>query len=556
MGTSELFKRMRGLRIIVVFLAMLLAYGGLSYSPQASTPMRTFSVGLNGATGATNNTALAYGRYVLIAPFWPSTGVDENGELNVPLLDNRFIYLIDTKKPNSDPIFKELSAWDSKREATKTVYFPTKVVFDPESGNVYVRGTRFEETDRGLVPIDVIAYVHLEVDEDGRIVFDTNVIPIDIRGVSDDHASEAPRDFALSAKGDLLVFTNGASIFSYNLAEGYLYSAEIVHPNKYSEDDSISFLDVDKATNIVSVCWNTKIVGKDKVAKVSSELSFYSLGEGGTFDLLKRAYADQLPEGTALANGSNIAIVPATEKDDSNFALFATNDGSVCTVELRDDGVTTAVKRLYGFPELAQSDPADTNPLLVNYDAARRVIGIVKPGFRVQISRPSNGRPGRISRPSNVHIASGTPVLAMARLGKKNKVASANAISDVFRDEGGLSNVVNAQNSRWLISTYSGKLFSVEVANELQSSTAELVGSVGSRVDRIAYYSDRASIVAINSFTLEDDGMRVASPGALVLARMSDLETQTGSVLQALLPTASVLGKPAPSIRRPCNVKR
>jgi len=53
------------------------------------------------------------------------------------------------------------------------------------------------------------------------------------------------------------------------------------------------------------------------------------------------------------------------------------------------------------------------------------VIGVVKPGFTVQISRPTNGRRGRISRPTNLHITSETPVLAMARLGKKNKLCLA-----------------------------------------------------------------------------------------------------------------------------------
>jgi hypothetical protein len=551
MNTGELFKRMRSMRIVIVLLALLLAYGAVSYSPRAATSLPIYSVALGGVTGAANNTVLAFGRFVLVAPFWPSKGVAENGELDLTQLDNSFIYVIDTKKPNGPPMSKELTAWDSKLSAAKTVYFPSKVVFDPQSKNVYVRGTRFEERYGEVTPIDVIAYVHLNLDDNGKPVFDGTVV-VDIQGVSTQYTGEAPLDFAFGAKGELMVFTNGASVFSYNLDHGYLYALPIVLPSKYSADDNITFLDVDPTTNIVSICESLRTVGKDNVASVSSEISFYRLREDGTFPLLKRVFADQFPSGTALSSGSNIAIV---SDGDSEFAVFATNDGSLWTVDLQDGPVPTTAKRLYTFPELASNTSAP-NPLLIQYDSEKRVIGVVKPGFTVQISRPTNGRRGRISRPTNLHITSETPVLAMARLGKKNKVVSASSFSEDFKGEGGLTNFVGGQNSQWLISTYSGNLYSVDVASDLPNSKLKLLGQVGSRVNRIDYYADRSSVVAINSFTLEDDGMRVASPGSLVVGRMSDLQSQSSAVLQALLPTASVLGRPAPSIRRPCNIRR
>jgi hypothetical protein len=193
---------------------------------------------------------------------------------------------------------------------------------------------------------------------------------------------------------------------------------------------------------------------------------------------------------------------------------------------------------------------------LIQYDSEKRVIGVVKPGFTVQISRPTNGRRGRISRPTNLHITSETPVLAMARLGKKNKVVSASSFSEEFKSEGGLSNFVSGPSAQWLISSYAGNLYSVDVDNDLPNSKLRLLGQVGSRVNRIDYYADRSNVVAINSFTLEDDGMGVASPGMLVVGRLSSVENQSSAVLQALLPAASVLGRPAPSIRRPCNIRR
>lgn len=551
MSTLGLFERMRSMRIIVVFLALLLAYGAVSYAPRAATSLPTYSIPLAGVTGTTNNTVLAFDRFVLVAPFWPSKGVAENGELDLQQLDNSFIYVIDTKKPNSTPIAKELTARDSKLGVSKTVYFPSKVVFDPQSSNVYVRGTRFEEKDGEEIAIDVIAYVHLNLDDNGKPVFDSTVVPIDIQGVTTPYTGEAPLDFAFSSNGSLMVFTNGASVFSYNLDHGYLYGVGIVPESEYNVNDSISFLDVDPATNIVTVFWNHKTVSKENLSSVSSEISFYKLGEDGTFALLKRAYSDQLPEGASVTNGSNVAIV---SDGDSQIALFATSDGSLCSIDLRDDDVSATVKRMYTFPELAQTSPDDSNPLLIQYDSARRLIGIVKPGFTVQISRPLNGRRARISRPLN--IASAAPVLAVAKLNKKGKVGSTTAFTQDFANEGGLSNLVRLQDSQWLIATYLGNLYSVDIASDLEDSTLGLVGQLGSNVSRIDYYAERSSVVAINSFTIGEDGLAVESPGALVLGRMAGWEGHQGSVLQALLPTVATLGRNAPSIRRPCNIKR
>lgn len=553
MNTRGLFARMRSIRIITLLLALLLVYGSVSYSPMAATSLPTYSVPIVGVTGTTNNTVLAFGRYVLVAPFWPSKGIAENGEIDISQLDNCSIYLIDTKKPSA-PLVKELRVWDSQLGASKNIYFPTRIVFDPQSSNVYVRGTRFEEIDGEVTAIDVIAYLRLNLDDNGKPVFDTTVVPIDIQGVTTRYTGEAPLDFGFGAKGDLMVFTNGASIFSFNLEQGYLYGVGIVPESEYSPDDSISFLDVDPATNIVTVCWNRKFVDKDNVAQLSSEISFYRLGENGTFEILKRVYPDQLPEGAALASGSNVAIV---SEPDSQFALFATNDGSLCSVDLQSGEVQATVKQLYSFPELASASVDDTNPLLIRYDVTKRVVGITKPGFTVQISRPSNGKRGRISRPSNLHINSEiSPVLTMAKFNKKNKVSSVHSFSKEFNGEGGLTNITNGDDSQWLVSTYSGLLYSVNIPADLGDSALGLVGSIGSRVDRIDYYADRSSVVAINSLALEDDGIQVASPGSIVVGRMSDLQSTSSAKLQAVLPTASALGRPQASIRRPCNIRR
>jgi len=552
MSKGGLLSKMRSMRIIVVFLALLLAYGAVTYSPQAATPTTLYSVSLGGVTGAANNTILAYGRYVMIAPFWPSTGLAENGDLDVSQLDNDSLYVIDTKKPNAPPLSRKLTSADRQN----TVYFPSKILFDPASSNVYVRGTRFEVSEGEVTAIDVIAYVHFNLDETGKPVVDSNVVTFDIPGVSTEHTSEAPLDFALSGSGNTLVFTNGASVFSFNIAEGYLKRVDIVEGDKYGADDSISFLSVDAATNVVSVCEN-RTYRRDLgniVTKTSSEISFFRLGEHGTFDLLKQTSLDQFPDGIALINGSNIAI---GSDSDSQSAFFVTNDGSLCMVDLLSEGSSATVKRVYTFPDLAQFSLTHPNPLFIQYDTANRVIGIVRPGFTVQIARPSGGRRGRIARPSGIQITSEAPVLAMARLSKKNKVTSNGSFTEEFAGEGGLSNLVSGEDSQWLIATYSGKLYSVGMADNLQNSTLQLMGPVGSNVERIDYYADRTNVVAISSFTFDEDGIRMASPGSLVVGKTSALQSlSNGAILQAFLPTASTLGRPAPSIARPGNIKR
>ena len=548
MTRTGMLKKMRSARIVVVLLALLLAYGGFIYSPQAATPIQLYSVSLGGITGVANNTVLAFDRFLLVAPFWPSAGVADNGDLDLTKLDNKFIYVVDTKKPNGPVLSKELSNWDAKQGTTRTVYFPSRVVFDSASSNVYVRGTRFDESNGEVTPIDVIAYVHLSLDDNSKPVLDTNVIPIDIKGVSSDFTSSAPLDFALSSNGNL-VFTNGASVFSYNLSQGYLYELPIVHPSTYGSDDNVSFLDIDQATNVVSICENRNSLDPDKNPITSSEISFYRLTDAGTFNFLKIVRADQLP--ASLSSGSNIAIV---SDSDSQTAFFVTSDGSLSSVDLLSGGASAAVKQLYTFPELAQLDSNVQNPLSVQYDPSTKSLGIVKRGFTIQISRPLNGKRGHISRPLN--IASHTSVLAMAKLSKKNKVASTNSFSQDFAGEGGISNFVTGPNSQWLISTYSGKLYSVGIAGDLQNSQLQYLGPIGSRIDRVEYYANRTSVVAISSFTFEVDGLQVASPGSLVIGRMGATQAQSASaVLQALLPTASVLGKRSPSIRRPCNIR-
>ena len=538
------------MRIVVVFLALIVSYGLVGLAPLADD-VKVFSIDLGGVTGGANNMVLAFGRYVLVAPFAPSNGVMENGDLDLDLLDNDLLYLIDTKKPNSPAVSKELQVWDPRAGAFKKIFYPSRLVFDPKSNNLYVRGTIFEEDSGQVTPIDVIAYLRVGEDDAGKPVLDNNVVAIRIPGVSSAHTSDAPLDMAFSSAGDALVFTNGASVYSFNLAEGFLQEVNVIDPKDYGPNNTISFLSVDQTTNIVSVGRTRKSIGKGEIVTASSDLVFYWLNQFGSFQPLKQLGSDAFMDGEALGTGSNIVIMWDPDKDTSETALFITNFGALCSLDLRSADAT--LRRLYTYPELVEGDPTNSSPITLRYDAALRTIGIVKPGFTIQISRPTNGKRGRISRPTNIHIMSGTPLLALARLNKKGKVGSVASFSGAFADEGGLSNTVSGQGSELLVSTYSGKLYSVSLPDDLAGSTLRFVTDIGSNVDQIDYYSDRNSIVAINSFTPDDGGFRMASRGSLVVARISQTN---GALIQALLPTASALIKSSPSIRRPCNIRR
>jgi hypothetical protein len=567
MKRQRLFSKGRSMRFAILAMTLATLLGVNSYTPHAATPWKISSVEMPGASGVSNNVAFAFDRYVLIAPYAPSKPVEDN--LDRSQLDNCFLHLIDTKKPSEGAAKVRLAASDSKGSEGKVVYYPSRVWFDPDSSTVFVRGTRYEEKDGELEEIEVLAYLKLNLDDNEKPVFDTSVVIIDIKGVDSDHCSDAPLDFALAHKGGLLLFTNGASIFSYDIGQGYVYKVDIVPPKYFNEDSKISYLDIDKATDTLVVCWNSKEKGEGDVVVTSSHLSFYGIDSDGTLPLKKRADAQNFADGTYLTAGSTVAVTSTSvsAKDGAeqlvrNNAYFVTNDGSLCQVDFDGDEVPANVKQLRKFDELAQPGSVDGSARVVKYDASKRVIGIVKQGFTAQIKRPSNGRPGRpsIVRALNAYNPVEQPAFVLVKLGKKNKIVSSQVYVDGFKDEVGLSNFVYGDGSQWLVSTHSGKLFSLGLSNDPAETQIQMLAEIGSRIDYIDYFAARGSVVAISSFESDKEGVNITSPGSLVVAKMGDTVKQSQSVgamiLQAVGSQGSALASATPSIRRPCNVKR
>jgi hypothetical protein len=546
------FRMVVRLAVAVALLSGLLTLGSLS--PQAAVFKMSY-VELAGANGGQNNVAFAFERYVLIAPYAAKDPVEDNGDLSQ--LDNHFLYVIDTKKPGIT-LSKDLTVSVGAGN-TRTIYYPTKLTFDPVTQYVFVRGTRFEQIDGGVEAIEVLAYLHLNLGENGKPIFDSSVTSFDIPGVGGEpNTADAPTDLALAAKGDQLVFTNGASIFTYRIDQGYLYKVDLVHPSEYGPDNFISYLALDHETGVLSVYSTKKSNGPEAspVARDQSEISFYKLVDDGTLTLLKRAYAEDLPAASSLIPGSNIEVF---QDGDKQSALFVTSDGSVCQVDLLTDGLSASVRQIANFDELAQDGSDDTAARFVKYDVAKRVLGLIRQGYSAQISRPGNGRRGRISRPGNVHVLTSQPVLAMAKLNKKGKVTSRNVFTDDFVDQGGLSQLLaTSDSSNWLMATYSGKLLSITTSGNFEDARPQLIDNVAPRIERLDYLTSRESVVAVQSCSTDADAQQPRQPGSVAVGKLVSANGKTflSTAAPMVLSSTSQLLRHAPSIRRPGNVRR
>jgi hypothetical protein len=553
-------KTQNAVRLVVILIALILPGGILVSSPQAAQPWKSATVDLAGANAENNNMAFAYDRFILVAPYAP-TKVPSAPDA-VDQLDNYSIYLIDSKKPLDNVKSHTLETASGDR-----LFYPTKLVYDESSHTVYVRGTHFVRVDGGVQEIAAIAYIHVNLDPDNnKPTFGDNIVMIDIAGVDEDKISDAPDDFALADNGNLLVFTNGASIFTYNVGHGYLYEVKIVQREAYDAGSRINYLDLDVASNTLVVSWNSKLGTEGKTKNVT-ELSFYKLESDGTPQLKKRLYPEQFPEGVYITEGSNVPVIAKFDEQGKfapgSFALATTSDGNLCQIDLTSDDVSLALKPLIQFESLATIDAADGSPRMLKYDPAKRTAGIVRQGYTAQIRKPTNGRqgkPGSIIRTLSLFNAVESPVLAVARLGKNlNKVIASKVFADEFRYEVGLTRIVDGPAGQWWLATHSGNVLALSTVDSIDATDLNLLTQVGPRTGRIAYFSSRDSLVAINSFAWDETQERIAESGALVVARQTANSAQSFSVASASSVTANhatAAQGPTLSIRRPCNISK
>lgn len=546
----EKMKRPSQIVRMAVAVIMLFAMLGVPvYFSFAADSPEAVAVEMPGADSSANNVTFAFDRYAIVAPYAPSNEIGEDSQLIE--YDNHFVYLIDTKKPGSQPFKADLRTADGK-----VCYYPSKTLFDPKSGNLFIRGTRFEEKDGEYEARSVIAYLRLNLNEDRKPIFDSSVVMIDIRGGETNFADDAFVDFALGRNGNFLVFTNGRTIYTYNLIEGYKYSVDIVPQNQYSDNYRIVYLGVDELTNTIMVCVNKQDESVAGAKGRTSEIYFHKLLDDGTVDLVKRLLPRQFEEGISLTPGSNVIV--SSETQDAEFGLFVTSDGVLCQVDLArgtsSDGV---IKPLSRFEDLAQESAGDAGPRIIKYDRSRRTVGVIKQGFAAQIVRPINGRrgrPGGIVRPINAHNLIEQPVLLLARVNKRYKVVSQAVFGSEFEEAGGITGLVAGHDSQWLVSTYTGQVFSVSISGDIDDARLTSVAEIGNRIGHLAYFSARETLVAISSFESDEQG-RLTEPGSLIVARLDGPATQSvgASLAKVMFSPSSLIGPVVKSIRRPCN---
>src|ERR1044072_6824066 len=193
---KTMFRKNRIVRLITLLLALSAMIGMPSNSCLASAPWKFSSVLIPGVNGGSNNVAFAFDRYVLVAPYAPLNPIDENSDLTH--LDNHYVYFIDTKKPSDGALPISIEGFDPTGTGSKTVFYPTRILFDPIGRIIYVRGTRFEKQEDGYKGIEVIAYLHLNLDDNNKPIVTSRAVVVDIKGVgTDENCSDAPMDFAL-----------------------------------------------------------------------------------------------------------------------------------------------------------------------------------------------------------------------------------------------------------------------------------------------------------------------------------------------------------------------
>ena len=540
------FSTNRVMRLAVVVLMVVALFGVASFSLLAETSLKVSTVELPGADGAVNNPLFVFNRYVIVAPFAPTTDPDEDAGLSE--YDNHFIHLIDTKKPEREKLSVDL----------QSCYYPTKIVYDEASSRVFVKGTEYIPVGEGeYEPVDVISHLNLNLDDNGKPIFGSTVATLRIPGRDRLYSNDAPNEFAIARRGQYLIFSNGASIFTYDTIQGFLQEANFVPIEDYGPNNRISFFDVDEASNTLTVAVNRKEEVEKDVWKYSSRIQFFKLNEDGTATLFKEMSEFSFPEGAVLPAGSNIIISSGKDAGSPEYAYFVTSDGSLYQVDLRDGEIFATFKIMEQFPDLAQPEPEKATPRIVQYDSSQRLIVIVKSGYVLQIAKPANGRRGRIAKPANLRQAPELPALILASMNKKStKLTSSKAYTKDFEKTGGLSNFILNEDSRGFIAAFRGQLFSLDMPQDLSQAKMAMVGEIGSRVDRIEYNSSRSTLVAIDSLNMDIETLERTAPGSLVVAKLQDGNEQVSSLIEAFTSSRPFLAGLIPTIRRPCNIRR
>jgi hypothetical protein len=533
-----------------------------SYSRVDSSVFQSDAKELPGLTGQ-NNVQFAFGRYILTAPYAPTFEVNANTKLKD--LDNNQLFVFDSKKVSNEPLVFNLG----------DCYYPTKVIFDENSNTVFIRCTQIiEKADGDFATYAVIKYLHMNLAENGKPVFDSVAPMIRIPGVGKEFAEEAPDDLLINNKG-IFIFSNGASISTYSLLQGFIYKVDFIAPEDYDASlNSISYIGLDTDSDTLTITTNKKVVDKDQNWKHSSELYFYKLKHDGTVDQLTRLKPDAFEDGVCLPAGSAVAIAWDGEAEkvageNEGFAYFVGSDGNLYQTSwdyltgLNQSGheVFGSIVKLDFFQELSQDNAEYLSSVHTYFDKPSKSFELLKQGFISSIHRPVNngegrGKIGKIHRPVNVRRETGATALVLAQFGKKNKLIKGQSFVDVFAEQGGILNLFSDDKGNEYISTYSGNIYEMVNPQSIDQAEVKLLGKIGERLAGIAYFPSREVFVAISSMEADETGNAILSPGAILLAKRKADNNFLSFVekLQDFSQFDQPLAIGISSIRRPCNI--
>ncbi|MEW6208761.1 MAG: hypothetical protein AB1631_10365 [Acidobacteriota bacterium] len=359
--------------------------------------------------------------------------------------------------------------------------------------------------------------LRVSLDENGKPFRSEQPVFFRIPGEDGGYAAEAPSEFFLAHGGSILVMSNGYSVYTVNVADGYIYP--VLFPG-----DRITYFDYEEVSSTVTLAFTKETEREDGSIGYSTWMSFYRLRENGSLDFIRKVESENFPEELALMEGSSVALSVNAETRVPEFGFFIGRNGSVCQVDLRGseqkaDGV---VDVLGTVPELAVGESEVVSGREVSYNRAKRLLTVVKRGVRWDIRRPTmvrTGRPGRIRRPTMGRLHE-PPAVVVIQLNKKNRIVDVRAMADEFTEKEGLSNLM-VNGDEGILVAQTGEMYVLDFT-DIDILQPRIIGNAGLRVDYIGRGVGPVSFVGVSSSQPGGGEGAESEVGALVLVKIRD----------------------------------
>jgi hypothetical protein len=534
----------RSFGFVALLVVLTLTVGRASYSDSEPAAMQPVNVSLPGLSSSNNIKFAANGRFVLTAPFEPSTATRFDEPLDYGELDNSRVVSLNAKNPGAAPAQLDLIDDHGYR-----YFYPKEVSFDPATGLLFVRATRIKsdgnESD-GNEAGEFICYGPVSADGSS---WKGSMVPIEIPAIGDvSEAAYMPGSFGLGRDSKVLVYTNGSEVFLVTRVEGDLYrvgpfpQGDVRLLEDYNADyNCVSRVAVDRPTNTVIVTVNTRKTDSATGTSFSSAIYFYRLNEEsgptfGTMDLIRVVSSDELsgsipPYSDALIVGSG--------------AFFSLDNGSICSIDLDHPG---PVRVLATVPELAADPLTAGSPHLLTYDAASKTLAVIKKGQVFDVRRPAYvRRPATVRRPAYLFLQE-KPACALVNVGAQGgvRVFQAEDLGPGFLSA--LSNAVFGQNSNLILATSDGSLLSVSAGGVVT------LCAIPPLTDKLVFDPSEMTLAGVSSFNVNPARAKITTTGSILLVGAGASKGSTGVVGSLLVAPTAGLARATGSIRRPGNI--